>query len=561
MKRNRLAFLVSLVAVVGCSAPTPSDEPISSSQAKLVVPIDARRSLAVTDVAIVSAFPLSDVLDRLTTPPMTSLELFQRWMASYGTCSEVVDGVEVPNSFNGFPFTCRALDAADQNPFDSTTRDSYMTIGLFNRFDLAPPDGGNCGEYRMVFARRSGETAAGRSRKFLIFESVLPNPNPAEGLRGCAPVARFWAGLSAVDSIAERTNRLRAFYFDGLPGFEPVVHATHYGDLPPGSDGRTNGGQIRVNSFLQFPDWSLREFKLKTVCDPTCRRLIAAEPTADNPHFSLVREPGESGAHPLASAFQTGPLMNGLSLQGDALLDGDPVTFSFRTPRQFNAGESIMFEPIGGPPIPTPSVIDQTSSALRLRVQQKLIDVQANITADDAVARLNALTCQGCHRTANDTTVSMTGLRIWPNSFGFTHTSEQSEVSPEGGRRFIISTALIAFLAQRQAALEAYLNGLESSVTAQLGNLSRWNAGYCFDVIVTNNGSASTASWQVSLDTGAATIYTTWGSRLSGTQPRYALASETWTAVVPPNGSTHAGFCATTQTPSVDPTVVGVSWN
>jgi hypothetical protein len=253
--------------------------------------------------------------------------------------------------------------------------------------------------------------------------------------------------------------------------------------------------------------------------------------------------------------------MSGLSLPGEALLDGDPVTFSFKTPRHFNAGESIMSEAIGGPPIPTLSIIDQTSSELRLRMQQKLIDVQADITADDAVARLNALSCQGCHRTANDTTVSMNGLRIWPNSFGFTHTSEQSEVSPEGGRRFIISMALSTFLIQRKAALEAYLGGLESPVSARLENLSRWNAGYCFDVIVTNNGSASTAGWQVSLDTGPASVYTAWGSRLSGTRPLYALASETWTASVPPNGSTRAGFCAMTQTPSVDPTVLGVSWN
>ncbi len=339
------------------------------------------------------------------------------------------------------------------------------------------------------------------------------------------------------------------------------MHASHYGDLPPGGDGRTNGGQIRVNSFLQFPDWSLREFKLRTVCDPSCRRLIVPEVTADNPHFSLVREPGSEGAHPLATAFQTGPLMDALSRRDDALLDGAPVTFSFRTPRQFAAGESILFEPIGGPPIPTLSVIDQSSPSLRLRIQQRLSDVQADITAADAVARLNALTCQGCHRTANDTTVSMTGLRVWPRSFGFTHTSEQSELSPEGGHRFVLSEALTEFLAQRQAVLESYLSSLDGLVTARLSNFSRWDAGYCLDVIVRNDSTTSTANWRVSLDTGAASVYAVWGSRLSGAQPFYTLGSEAWTGVIPPSGSTHAGFCATTPTPELDPTVIGVSWD
>ncbi len=538
-------LLLSLVAI-GCSDPAPTESALETAEQALVPEIDARRSLAVTDQVIVSQFSLQAVLDRLVTPPQTSLSLFQGWMQSYAVCSEVIDGVVVPNSFNGFPFTCRPADAADQQPFDPSQATDYFAVGLFNRFDLAPASGENCGEYRIVFARRSGLLNAGRSRKFLIFEAVLPNPTPAEGLAGCLPVARFWADLSAVASTEERTARLQQFFFDGIPGFAPAIHPDHYGAL---------GGQIRVNSFLQFPDWSLREFKVETVCDPTCQQRIVPAPTATNPHFSLVRTPGAFDAHPLAQQFQQTALLENLSEPGKDLLDGQPITMAFRNGNLFNAGESLLPEPIGGPPQPTLSIIDQMTSPVEQAIQQQLIAVSANITSGDARARLNALTCQGCHRTANDTEVHMIGQRFWPSSFGFTHTSEQTQAGPDGPR-FNLSTALTDnFLPQRKAHLIAFLSQF-SGLDALVDVYSLWDSGYCANITVRNLTASAVSSWQVEIDSGAGTIGNYWSAVRTGERPSYTFTPVSWNAGIPANGSREFGFCASGTNA---PEVVGVS--
>jgi hypothetical protein len=540
-------LLLSLCAF-GCSDPATTESAFGTVVEALVPEIDARRSLAVTDQVIVSQFSLQAVLDRLVTPPQTSLSLFQDWMQSYAACSEVVNGVVVPNSFNGFPFTCRPADAADQQPFDTSEATDYFAVGLFNRFDVAKASGEDCGEYRMVFARRSGLLNAGRSRKFLIFEAVLPNPTPAQGLAGCLPVANFWADLSGVASTDERALRLKQFFFDGIPGFAPAIHRDHYGAL---------GGQIRVNSFLQFPDWSLREFKLQTVCDPTCRQRIAPAPTATNPHFSLVRTQGGSDTHPLAEQFQETALLESLSAPGEDLLDGQPITMAFRNGNLFNAGESLMPEPIGGPPQPTLSIFDQMTSPVEQAMQEQLIAVSANITSADARARLNALTCQGCHRTANDTEVHMIGQRFWPASFGFTHTSELTEAGPDGPR-FNLSAALTDnFLPQRKAHLMAYLSQL-SSVAASVHVYSRWDSGYCASITVSNSAASSVGPWQVDIDSGSGTLENYWSSVRTGDRPSYTFAPLFWNASIPASGSREFGFCAS-GTNAPDPRIMSVS--
>ncbi len=176
-------------------------------------------------------------------------------MQSYSNCSEVVNGVVVPNSFNGFPFTCRPADAARPAAVRHQPGHRLLRRRPLQSLRPGPANRRKLRRIPIVFARRSGILNAGRARKFLIFEAVLPNPTPSAGLAGCYPVAKFWADLSAVAAPEERTSRLQQFFFDGIPGFAPAIHRDHYGSV---------GGQIRVNSFLQFPDWSLREFKLKT---------------------------------------------------------------------------------------------------------------------------------------------------------------------------------------------------------------------------------------------------------------------------------------------------------
>ena len=80
------------------------------------------------------------------------------------------------------------------------------------------------------------------------------------------PVAAFWGGLSTESDPMARASKLESFYFTGLPGFEPVVSMSHYGNNPKGL------GQVRTNQFLQGPPtapripWMMREFKLVSDC-------------------------------------------------------------------------------------------------------------------------------------------------------------------------------------------------------------------------------------------------------------------------------------------------------
>jgi hypothetical protein len=103
---------------------------------------------------------------------LTSLDLFHQWWDTQNPhpglglgphCTDQVDGSGNP-ILNGFPYACRPGPAEGgqitSNPFEDpdTNADAYIPIGLFNRFDLAPSAGTHCGEYRIVYAKRSGIT-------------------------------------------------------------------------------------------------------------------------------------------------------------------------------------------------------------------------------------------------------------------------------------------------------------------------------------------------------------------------------------------------------------------
>ena len=124
------------------------------------------------------------------------------------------------SALNEYPYDCRPDPSegaeATSDPFtgESASPDAYIPIGLFNRFDLAPFDGAHCGEYRIIYARRSG-VADGTRRNLIIFEATLANPSPKRGLEGCYAAAKFWANLtSKSDETLSRVVELR--FFAGL---------------------------------------------------------------------------------------------------------------------------------------------------------------------------------------------------------------------------------------------------------------------------------------------------------------------------------------------------------
>ncbi|WP_244237373.1 RCC1 domain-containing protein [Corallococcus llansteffanensis] len=418
-----------------------------------LAPLDIRRSLVVTEQAILSNFTLKEVLDQLIVqsgvPGLTSLQLFrQLWdtqnpkpgLGLGGHCNDQVDGSSLP-VFNGYPYQCRPAEGsqAQADPFtDPNSGNAYKAVGLFNRFDLAPVNGAECGEYRIVFAKRSGETNGG-NRSFIIFEAALPNPNPGIGLEGCLSVAKFWQGLSSNNDLTSRAAALKKFYFQGLPGFQPVVHLNNYG-----ADASRGTGQIRTNMFMQS-NWLLREFKLQKTCGTsTCSALKAIVVTDKVNPFGGLFNP--SSGHPLASDFRAF-----IPSQVAMLATPDINLFNYEVPDRFNSGQS---DAQGSENNYTLQF--GTGGTLKSAIQGELSRIGSPLTPDHIIQRARALSCAGCHQLSNGMNVGTP--QAWPSSLSFTHTSEFTENGPEG-LRFRISPALLnVFLPHRKGVLEDFLN-------------------------------------------------------------------------------------------------------
>jgi hypothetical protein len=418
------------------------------------VNVDPRRSLIVTDVTVLAnAVPILNVLNALAAgspQSMIARQFYDQWMdlnnlapgiGTGGHCNdEITDGVA---TMNAFQFDCPRAEGklVGTNPTNGTP-DSFQPIALVNRFDLAtdPRKGGtDCGEYRIVYGKTSGMTV-NTNRLMLIFEGVLPNPSPnGMDLSGCRPVAQFWADLSSVTDPTDRTNRLKTFFFTGLPGFEPVVKASHYGFATPNAT-----GQIRSNLFMQF-NWVLREYRLAIVNNFL---KVQAVPAKGQPAGLLF---DETNPHPKGAGFRTSFLdvvgslavndLNGFSSNG---LSGN-----------FDAGDGDQQQATKS----NYGADFANSPNFAAAIQQKLTAIGSSLTPQQIVDREMAMSCAGCHQLSNGKNLG--GGLAWPSSLGFVHVSEaQRETSPEGLARFVISPALTnVFLPRRKAVLEAFLNG------------------------------------------------------------------------------------------------------
>ncbi|WP_437849867.1 hypothetical protein [Sorangium sp. So ce363] len=474
----------------------------AAQQLTLPFPIDPRKSLIVTDVDIVSGFSLQAVLQQLINQSgvtgLTPLTLFRQFMDTYRTdatgifpavphCDDVpvntadiyppdstAPGEQPTGSINGWPVLCpRAVgDEAVSDPFEDPNADSaYMATTLSNRFDLAPPDGSNCGEYRIVFARRGGHPQDnGFQRNFIIFEARLPNPNPSLGREACRPVAEFWRDQSdPAKSVTTRRNELVSFYFIGLPGFgfEPVFHIDHYGHAA-GPD----RGQIRTNEFLLGPTpvldaWSLREFRLIHGTSGSPSLKIDPSFVKDNPAARLFSPAASSDWRVESFQDTLFPLMVERLAAAD---DVNRFAYKFPMTANYNGGESLMI-PLQNNYL---NALGTGTSTLRTNIEDRLAALGSdlsgtpgNLSADQIVGRAQTLACSGCHEPQDRDGAASSNFDVglsapFPNTLGFTHTSEEKEPvdssNPSGPQRFIISPALInVFLPFRQQVMTEYL--------------------------------------------------------------------------------------------------------
>ncbi|MBL9099812.1 MAG: hypothetical protein JNL82_02580 [Myxococcales bacterium] len=423
------------------------------------VEVDPRRSLAITDQALLQNFTFERVMQQIVTtsaePGLTKEVLYGRWWdflnESPGEFPEArhCDDFQIDGqpALGAFPIQCprpEGILAATDPFFDPNNNpDSYIPIGLFNRLDLAPVDGAHCGEYRVVFAKRSGLFDL-NDRNLVIFEASLPNPNPKCGVEGCQAIAEFWLDLADTNNATELRKRLDDFYFGDKFGVGPVIHADNYG--PRGA------GQIRTNGFMPAPNlWQLHEFKFSHDCGfGPCIRPHAVK---DNPHPGLF---ADDSTVPGAETFKRWLLKQVPNLEVD-----DVNRFFTTDVGTFMAGQST-----------AEGTFDiyrqQVGSEFRQQIQDA---ISTGITADQLLNRLGTLSCAGCHQHNNNfEDADLGGGLNWLPSIGFVQITEEFTDNGPFGPRFGLSDAVLdVFLPHRKTTMENFLKTAACSACESSG--------------------------------------------------------------------------------------------
>ena len=400
--------------------------------------IDIRRSVVVTDTDILSAFDFERVLRTLTDrsgTPTTPLQLYRQWfdtqnpkpgliVADAPHCDDfIVDGKP---GFNGFARTCPTPEGvlATSDPFAAH---DYAPMGITMRFDLAPADGANCGQYRIVYAKT---TAA--ETLHIIFEPVLPNPYPSLGISGCRAAAQFWADLSKVDSMADRRARIEHFFFDGIDGFEPVLHPSHFTN--------ESGGGIRT---LQATSPTPHFFQFHLQQQPS--RLLMVPGTLENVANPVLYNAARTT--PFGAEFRQFFISQVATLAID-----DVNGFYERIPDKYLLGETVSDNAQS-------EVIQGSSSAegqaFKSAITAELQRIGSNVAANDVLLRVNMQSCLGCHGAGSNIGNSL----VFPRAQGGSHVTEQVETTADGTRHAISPALRDVFAPNRAKILADFLTG------------------------------------------------------------------------------------------------------
>lgn len=441
--------------------------PFAAGSTRTFPSFDRRLSLFITDTNTVEQISFEDVLSQLVEQSgdakLTPTVLFQQWWDTQNLRPGLglgphCDDESTPDAnnlsmMNKFPYRCPRNEGeeAQSDPFTNAAGpQGYTAIAMVNRFDLAAPDGIQCGQYRIVFARNSGKTDP-LDRNLIIFEAQVPNPKPGLGNAGCRPIVEFWLALSdpTLDT-KERGEKLREFYLNGLPGdgVGPIIAIANFSE---------GSGQIRSNQFLKQAgnfEWTLREFKLD-----------AANKTLKVVPVSVKHNPGNALFEATTSDPRAADLVAEVKNQitdilGGDVGPGDVNAFSFLIrDDKLNSFESNERDANLGDV--QAAFLVQPGGALETAISDALQSQASTLAPIDVVNRIGALTCAGCHEWAGGR--SLGGGVVWPDSMGFTHESERDfeTVAPDaatGNRRYAISPALNGpFLDAREANLKTYL--------------------------------------------------------------------------------------------------------
>jgi hypothetical protein len=445
---SKAVFGILALGVGGaaCSAGAPSGgvgsslEAVSGSCATPVV-VDQSLFVALEDTqgnpnplgaAALKNFSFETVMNQI----MTTGKSKQSALSFYDQLLNTLNDPPCTGTINGFPVECPRPEGilASTNPFtgDGKVKGGVLTpVALVNRFDLAPSNGANCGEYRAVFGMH--DLPSGVARFLMIFEATMPNPAfPKQGLTACLPIAQFWDNLSA-PGITQETfvSQLQDFYFKGLagakgnPDFPPVISAANYGI---GFPSNTNTGQIRTN-FLDAPaiDWQLRQFEISQVCDESGDCTLTGNNVfvGNNPFGGLFAKGGNA-------TFQSEFISQVKALSVDTI----PL-ISMTTPNVDNAGQSdesdssndyacLAGEGKGVGDFFCNS--NPSNTSLVKAIQAELTKLgKTKLTPLDILQRATTQSCAGCHQLSPGTALG--GGLTWPQSEGFTQINEEGQQS------------------------------------------------------------------------------------------------------------------------------------
>ncbi|MES2666514.1 MAG: hypothetical protein V4712_10470 [Pseudomonadota bacterium] len=305
-KRNLVSSLVAVVAVM--AAPLSAQVSTfctAAGSGKFSLPFDIAPSLVVNSDGVMDATRGSLGLDGAADERAFSFRrTIGALLASAGAPADdaariafvqtLLGSFNAPARLNAeagvfMPLDVRPAEAGLSAAalLDEASPDAMVPLALFNRLDLAPETWSSCGEYRIVYGKNRVDPTNPTNRFLLIFEAMVPNPDPAAGEAGCRRVSEFWAGLSG-KSEADQAAALSAFYYDGVTGHPdgnlqgPVVDFRNYG-------GDGNRGQVRANAFITL-NWQLREWLTQLTFASSGPALAFVPVTVkDNPLSELYR--------------------------------------------------------------------------------------------------------------------------------------------------------------------------------------------------------------------------------------------------------------------------------
>jgi hypothetical protein len=97
------------------------------------------------------------------------------------------------------------------------------------------------------------------------------------------------------------------------------------------------------------------------------------------------------------------------------------------------------------------------------------------------------------------------------------------------------------------------------NVVGEIVIVNDWGSGYCADVTIRNNGSATITNWQIVFDVNESSVYSLWNANYSVSGSVYTAGPVSWNGTIAPGGSQTWGFCANITGSNYQPTVISTS--